>query len=121
MGQGDEMTTTPNSLSNAELSRVIAEFLGWRQAGARWHSPACQRDEEHCSGTIPDMVDHPAMTVMLLNQLKDDDALVCITAAKWVGKQWTEWLVELSLNREVSNKDLGRATAEAFAKAKGLI
>jgi hypothetical protein len=37
-------------MTSEEENKIIAVWLGWKNVGHRWHPPACQRDEAHCTG-----------------------------------------------------------------------
>lgn len=124
-------------MTNAELSRVIANYIEpftsfpeklTTAAHGKVSSPAGMwwRPGHELHWYARDMVDDPAMTVMLLVKLLQREG-TCIQLSKWLDKE--QYVVRPGV--EVDNiftastystaGELGRATAEAFAKAKGLI
>ncbi len=132
-----------SNLSDGQLSRVIAEFLGYRIVsktssnevyprmyqllspdgryigstgffGWGWH-----HTEESARSKMPDFVNDPAMTLMLLDKMKEPD-LYLETSAKDPIKLWA--CVPDVFNDTVVAfaATIGRAVAEAFALANGL-
>ena len=111
-----------NKLSDKDLSRWIAEKLGWtwQSCGVRgekphWHEPVVNGYRCHVTGREPDMVNDPAMTVMLLEKR-------CFYDIRKHPRGWVftdEKGVDHKHVNNLSVMSLGRAVAEAFALASG--
>lgn len=121
-------------MTDEELSLKIAEFFGYKQIQIEiagkvyngWQEP----EGSGFDVNAPDFVADPAMTVMLMEKLLNESGLAF---SKWISGppnvvcirgNWNDGAF-ISLPREIggyqADLKLGRAVAEVFARAKGLI
>ena len=109
---------TLNTVKDQELSLWIGKKLGYEKACyGRWHAPDCKHPirDGSCCGLIeklPDFVNDPAMTVMLMEKLRAVGHLQLFAGLI----QYTDFRAA-QRKHECRHATLGRAVAEAFALA----
>lgn len=114
-------------LTDREISLWIAEKLGWKlevaKSGNFWHHPDCVQPQGHkeCGRSELDMVNDSAMTVMLMEKMREPDL--------WLESNPGEpklWGCTTNINCQNGEDPpvafsfkLGHAVAEAFMLANG--